>query len=184
MTAALTKIYIPRDTTACSLGADRVAAVIQRHIEKNHLPLEIVRNGSRGLYWLEPMLELETEQGRVACGPITPDQVDEFMAAASWRNIDKHPLYLGLTEDIDYLKRQQRLTFHRVGVIATTCLEDYFKQRGFAGLRLALDNKPQASSGLLALLGSSGRGRATRRGEWDPSPVTTSIPRRAASFFT
>ena len=96
MTAALTKIYVPRDTTACSLGADRVAEVIQQHIRKHQLALEIVRNGSRGLYWLEPMLEFETEQGRVACGPITPEKADEFMAAACWRNIDKHPLYLGL----------------------------------------------------------------------------------------
>ena len=160
MTAAPIKIYIPRDTTACSLGADRVAAVIQQHIEKDHLALEIVRNGSRGLYWLEPMLELETEQGRVACGPITPDKVDEFMAAACWRNIDKHPLYLGLTEDIDYLKKQQRLTFARVGVIAPTSLEDYCQHGGFAGLRTALTMAPQAIVSCVTDSGLRGRGGA------------------------
>jgi formate dehydrogenase iron-sulfur subunit len=160
MTAAPSKIYIPRDTTACSLGADRVAEVIQQHIRKHQLALEIVRNGSRGLYWLEPMLEFETEQGRVACGPITPEKADEFMAAACWRNIDKHPLYLGLTEEIDYLKKQQRLTFARVGIIAPTSLEDYCRHGGFAGLRTALAMKPQAIISCVTDSGLRGRGGA------------------------
>jgi len=143
MTLTRTVIYIPRDTTACSLGADRVAGIMQQAIDKDDLPLHIVRNGSRGLYWLEPMLEVETEQGRVAFGPVTPDKVAEFIAAKAWQKNTKaqqsHPLYLGLTEEIPYLKNQQRLNFARVGIVDPGSLEDFRQHGGFAGLKNALE---------------------------------------------
>lgn len=164
MPAATSKIFIPRDTTACSLGADSVAAVVQQAIVEKQLPLQVVRNGSRGLYWLEPMIELETEQGRIAFGPITPDNIDEFMAAECWSCSEEsrtnYPLYLGLTENIAYLKNQQRLTFARVGVIDPASLEDYCQHGGFAGLKKALSLESQAIVDIVKASGLRGRGGA------------------------
>lgn len=157
---ALTKIYIPRDTTSCALGADRVAQAIQRVIEKRQLSLQIVRNGSRGLYWLEPMIEVETEQGRVAYGPITMDKVDDFIATECWQRNESHPLYLGLTEELDFLKNQQRLTFARVGVIDPLSIDDYCQQGGFSGLKAALAMKPAEIVSTVTRSGLRGRGGA------------------------
>ena len=64
------RIFIPRDAGALAVGADRVAAELERQAAARNAEIEIVRNGSRGLYWLEPMVEVETPQGRVAYGPV------------------------------------------------------------------------------------------------------------------
>lgn len=168
-TTVMTTIYVPRDTTSLSLGAEKVAETIEQCIHKNNLPLTIVRNGSRGLYWLEPMIEIETEQGRVAYGPVTPECVDEFMASefcsgnTSHDNTEdntNHPLYLGLTEEIEFLKKQQRLTFARVGVIEPTSVEDYCQHGGFSGLKTALELSPEAIVGSITESGLRGRGGA------------------------
>ena len=163
-TKPLIKIYVPRDTTSCSLGADLIADAIQKAIESSQLPLQMVRNGSRGLYWLEPMIEIETEQGRVAYGPVTPEKINKFMAEKCWEKSvqerESHPLCLGLTEDIDYLKNQQRLTFARVGVVDPNSVEDYCSQGGFAGLKKALLMKPQAIVSTITDSGLRGRGGA------------------------
>ena len=62
------KLFVPRDTTACSLGADEVARCLEQYFDQNGLQIEIIRNGSRGLYWLEPMIEVDSEEGRIAMG--------------------------------------------------------------------------------------------------------------------
>jgi formate dehydrogenase iron-sulfur subunit len=163
-TKPLIKIFVPRDTTSCSLGADLIADTIQQGIKSEQLPLQMVRNGSRGLYWLEPMIEFETEQGRVAYGPVTPEKIDKFVAERCWEKSEQerqdHPLYLGLTEDIEYLKKQQRLTFARVGVVDPNSVEDYCSQGGFTGLKKALSMKQQAIVSAITDSGLRGRGGA------------------------
>ena len=153
-------LYIPNDTTARSLGADRVAKSIQILADKSEVLLKIVRNGSRGLYWLEPLIEIETEGGRVAYGPVTEDDIDDFMTEQCWRENKNHPLYLGLTEEIPYLKNQQRLTFSRVGVIDPLSVDDYCAQEGFTGLRTALSLSPQKIVDVVTDSGLRGRGGA------------------------
>lgn len=157
---ALTKIFVPRDTASCALGADRVADEIQNAIEQNQLPLQLVRNGSRGLYFLEPMIEVETEQGRIAYGPVTPEAVADFIANECWQKNEKHPLYLGLTEEINFLKSQQRLTFARVGVIDPLSIDDYRQQGGFVGLKTALGMQAAEVVGSVTRSGLRGRGGA------------------------
>lgn len=154
------KLYIPKDTTAISLGANKVAEIIEHIAEKNDLPLNIVRNGSRGLYWLEPMIEIETERGRVAYGPVTVDTVNSFLDSKCWLENDKHPLYIGLTEEIPYLKNQQRLTFSRVGIIDPLSLDDYCQHEGFSGLRKALTYSAQQIVTQVTDSGLRGRGGA------------------------
>jgi formate dehydrogenase iron-sulfur subunit len=166
MTAAVKKVYVPRDTTACSLGADRVAAAFARLIEEQQLPLELVRNGSRGLYWLEPLVEFESDRGRVAFGPVTPDQLDNFLSERPWEKLSRgvdnpeYPLYLGLTEEIPFLKNQQRLNFCRVGVTDPLSLEDYRAHSGLAGLEKALTMSRQEIVDDVKQSGLRGRGGA------------------------
>jgi formate dehydrogenase iron-sulfur subunit len=153
-------VYIPRDTTALSLGSDKVARSIQQMADENNLPLHIVRNGSRGLYWLEPMIEVETERGRIAYGPVTEEAVENFMAGECWLENENHPLYLGPTEEIPYLKNQQRLTFSRVGIIDPLSVDNYCALDGFAGLRIALQDSAQQIVTTVTDSGLRGRGGA------------------------
>jgi formate dehydrogenase iron-sulfur subunit len=132
------KVYVPRDSTALSLGADRTAKAIQAEADKRGIQIELVRNGSRGLFWLEPFVEVETAQGRVAYAPVEPkDVVDLF--DADFLEGGKHALNLGLTEEIEWLKKQQRLTFTRVGIIDPVSLDDYILHDGYNGLKNALN---------------------------------------------
>lgn len=149
------KLYVPRDSAALALGADDTAATLAAEAARRGINIELVRNGSRGLFWLEPLVEVATAQGRVAYGPVQADDVpalfDALLTGA------EHPLSHGLTDDIPYLKNQERLTFARVGITDPLSLDDYQAHEGFAGLRKAL-----ALSGndiVQAVLDSGLRGR-------------------------
>jgi len=133
----LVKIFIPRDSTALSLGADRTAKAIQAEADKRGIEVDIVRNGSRGLFWIEPMVEVETAQGRVAYAPVMPKDVASLFDA-NFLNGDDHALSLGLTAEIPYLKNQQRLTFARAGITDPVSLDDYLAHDGYKGLKNAL----------------------------------------------
>jgi formate dehydrogenase iron-sulfur subunit len=133
----MVKVYVPRDSTALSLGADRTAKAIQTEADKRGIKIELVRNGSRGLFWLEPLVEVETDKGRVAYAPVQPKDVAGLFDANFLKG-GKHTLNLGLTEEIEWLKKQQRLTFARVGIIDPVSLDDYIAHDGYKGLKNAL----------------------------------------------
>jgi formate dehydrogenase iron-sulfur subunit len=132
------KIYVPRDSTALSLGAERTAKAIQAEADKRGFKIELVRNGSRGLFWLEPFVEVATDKGRVAYAPVQPKDVASLFDADFLLG-GKHELNLGLTEEIEWLKKQQRLTFARVGIIDPVSLDDYIAHDGYNGLKNALN---------------------------------------------
>jgi formate dehydrogenase iron-sulfur subunit len=105
-----TRIFVSRDAGAVAVGADEVALALEQAATKRGVAIEIVRTGSRGLYWLEPMVEVATAQGRVAFGPVTEADASSVLDAM----IAGGPhalLRLGMTEAIPWLKRQTRLTF-------------------------------------------------------------------------
>src|SRR5690554_6521934 len=152
-------IYIPRDSGAIALGANKVAKAVEKELAARGADAKIVRNCSRGLYWLEPMVEIETDAGRVAYGPAKPSDVpalfdSNFLSGAS------HPLYLGRAEDIPFLARQTRLTFARCGITDPVSLEDYEAHGGFRGLRNALALTPQQIVDEVTESGLRGRGGA------------------------
>ena len=131
------KVYVPRDSAARSVGADAVADAIAAEAKAKRIGVEIVRNGSRGLYWLEPLVEVETAQGRLAYGPVKPSDVASLFKA-KFHEGAKHKLALGRIEDHPYLKNQERLTFARCGVTDPLSVADYLAHGGFTGLRKAL----------------------------------------------
>ena len=130
-------IYVPRDSSALSLGANRVATNIQAEADKRGVEIHLIRNGSRGLFWLETMVEVRTSKGRVAYGPVMPKDVASLFDA-DFINGGAHPLHLGLTDEMAWLKKQERLTFARVGITDPISVEDYVAHDGFKGLKNAL----------------------------------------------
>lgn len=155
-----TTIYVPCDTTARSLGADAVAARLTRAAERLGVAIQLKRNGSRGLFWLEPLVEVETAAGRVAYGPVAPTDVDDLVEAGLFEGRQEHALALGDIEDHPYLARQQRLTFSRIGLTDPLSLEDYTARQGFAGLQNALALPPQGIVDEVKASGLRGRGGA------------------------
>ena len=153
------KVFVPRDSSALGLGAEEVALAIQAEAEKRQVAIELIRNGSRGLYWLEPLVEVATPQGRIAYGPVTIADVPRLFEAG-FHNGGAHPLALGLTEEIPYLKRQERLTFARVGITDPVSLDDYLAHDGYRGLKRALTMAPAAMVEEVTESGLRGRGGA------------------------
>ncbi len=153
------KIFVPRDSSAIGLGAEAVAQQLAHEIARRSLDATLVRNGSRGLYWLEPLVEVETPNGRVAFGPVQPEDVGPLLDAGLLEGRE-HPLCLGLTESIPYLKNQERLTSARIGITDPVSLEDYIAHAGYRGLRRALTLTPAAIVDEVTESGLRGRGGA------------------------
>lgn len=153
------RIYVPRDATALSLGAEAVANAIVAEAQRRGAELRLVRNGSRGLFWLEPLVEVETAAGRVAYGPVRVQDVAGLFDAG-FLGGGKHALGHGLTAEIPYLKKQERLTFARVGITDPLSLDDYLVHDGYRGLKNALAMAPADIVQAVTDSGLRGRGGA------------------------
>jgi formate dehydrogenase iron-sulfur subunit len=156
------KIYVPRDAAARSMGADATANAIAAEAARRGLDIQLIRNGSRGLLWLEPLVELEVAGERHAYGPVQPCDAASLLEAlqAAGDRAPAHPLAQGPTGEIPYFKRQQRLTFARVGITDPRSLEDYLAHEGYRGLRAALALTPAQIVEQVTASGLRGRGGA------------------------
>ena len=155
----MTRVFVPRDAAALSVGADAVATAIRNEAARRKAQVELVRTGSRGLFWLEPLVEVSTPEGRAAYGPVQPGDVPGLFDAG-FLGGDAGPLSLGPTEEIPFLKRQERLTFARCGVIDPLSLEDYGAYGGWRGLHRALQMSPAEVVAEVTDSGLRGRGGA------------------------
>jgi formate dehydrogenase iron-sulfur subunit len=133
----MARVFIPRDAAAIAVGADAVAAALAHAAGLRGLAVEIIRTGSRGLFWLEPMVEVETPAGRVAYGPVAPGDID-VMLDQGLLDGGPHPLRQGLTEQIPFLRRQTRLTFARCGIVDPLSAAEYRVHGGWRGLERAV----------------------------------------------
>lgn len=154
------RVFVPRDTTALALGADAIANRLAREAAARGQAITLIRNGSRGLAWLEPLVEVETPTGRFAYGPVTPADIPSLLESGMLEGSFSHSLALGPTEDIDYLAHQQRLTFARIGITDPLSIEDYRALSGFRGLETALALEPQGIVEEVKASGLRGRGGA------------------------
>ncbi|WOS62526.1 formate dehydrogenase beta subunit [Sinorhizobium fredii] len=153
------KIYIPRDAAAIALGAEKVATAMAEAIAARGVDAAIIRNGSRGMHWLEPLVEVETAEGRIAYGPVKARDVASLLDAGLVSG-GAHPLCLGKTEEIPFLKNQTRLTFARCGVTDPLSLDDYRGHGGLRGLEKAVSMAPAAIVAEVTESGLRGRGGA------------------------
>jgi formate dehydrogenase iron-sulfur subunit len=131
------KIFVPRDMLSIALGADDVAEAIAKEAAAQKISVQIIRNSSRGMAWLEPLVEVETPKGRFGYGGVKVTDVQRLFAAKFYEG-GKHELGQGLVEEIPFLKNQQRLTFARAGITDPLSITDYVSHGGFEGLTRAL----------------------------------------------
>jgi formate dehydrogenase iron-sulfur subunit len=152
-------VYVPRDSAATSVGADEVADALVRAAARQMRSIQLVRNGSRGILWLEPLVEVATPNGRVGYGPVNPADVDALVTAGMFDGAD-HPSRVGVVEEIPWLATQDRVTFARVGVTDPTSPEDYVRHGGLVGLVRALEVSPAEVVAEVTDSGLRGRGGA------------------------
>lgn len=152
-------IYVPCDSAALSLGANEVADAVVREAGSRNLDVQLVRNGSRGMLWLETMVEVATDAGRIAYGPVTEGDVASLFEAGLATG-GEHALRLGKTDDLPWMQKQTRLTFARVGVTDPISLDDYSEHDGLVGLKKALAMEPAAIVAAVVASGLRGRGGA------------------------
>ena len=150
----MTTVYVPRESVAVSLGAHEIAEKLAA-IDG----VEVVRNGSFGASWLEPMLEVVVDDLRIAYGPVGIDDIDSLLEAGFLSGGD-HPLKLGPTIEIPYLIRQDRWTFFRCGLIDPLSIDEFTARKGFAGLGKAFEIGPAATIEAVKSSGLRGRGGA------------------------
>ena len=155
----MTRIFVPRDAAARAVGADRVATAIAQETRRLGLAVDVVRTGSRGLFWLEPMIEVETPGGRIAFGPMTVKDVPGLFAGGLPPSA-AHPLCVGRPEDIPFLKRQTRITFARCGIVDPLSLADYRAHGGYRGLERARSLGAAGTVDEVVRSGLRGRGGA------------------------
>jgi formate dehydrogenase iron-sulfur subunit len=153
------RVFVPGDSSATAVGADRVARALERQARERGQDIQIVRNGSRGLYWLEPMVEVATPEGRIAYGPVAPADLPGLFEA-NFLGGGAHKLRLGKPEEIPFLKKQERLMFARCGITDPLSLEDYRAHGGFRGLTKALRMQPAEIVAEVTESGLRGRGGA------------------------
>ena len=153
----MTRVFVPRDVAALAVGADEVAQAIAAEAAARGMTIEIVRTGSRGLFWLEPLVEVETAAGRVGYGPVDAAAIRGLIDAGL---LEGQAPGLGLIEDHPWLTRQSRLTFARCGIVDPLSLSDYEEHGGLAGLRKAVEIGPAATIDTVTASGLRGRGGA------------------------
>ncbi len=154
-----TTVYISCDSAALAVGADEVAQALATGCAARGCPVEIRRTSSRGMFWLEPLVEVDTPTGRVGYGPVNPEDVHALLDAGMLEG-KAHALSVGPVEQMPYLQRQQRLTFARAGITRPLSLEDYEAHGGWAGLRAAAALAPDAIWQQVLDSGLRGRGGA------------------------
>ena len=157
--AARLRVFVPRDAAAVAAGADAVARALTEAARSHGVALDVVRTGSRGMHWLEPLVEVDGAAGRTGFGPVTAADAPAVLESALSGN-GAHPLHLGVVADIPWLKRQTRLTFVRCGVTDPLSIADYRAHGGFRGLARALSLGPAATVDEVMQSGLRGRGGA------------------------
>ena len=156
---ARTRIYVPRETAAVSVGADEVALEVARVAKKSGTDIELIRNGSWGATWLEPLLEVEVDGARIAYGNVAPDDIASMFESGLVAGGD-HERRIGPIMEVPYLINQDRWTFWRVGLTNPLSLEDFEAHHGFKALTTALSEGPEFVLDAVMASGLRGRGGA------------------------
>jgi formate dehydrogenase iron-sulfur subunit len=153
------RLFVPGDMCAVALGADEVCGALALEAANRSLSIQIVRNGSRGLFSIEPLVEIETADGRIGYGPVFPEDVPALVAAGLFDG-KPHAKCVGRPEALPFFKSQTRLTFARNGLTDPQSFDDYVAHDGMTGLKRALALGPQGIVEEVLQSGLRGRGGA------------------------
>ena len=179
----IARVFVPGDSSALAVGAGATAGAIADEARARGAEIEIVRTGSRGLFWLEPMIEVETASGRVAYGPVAASEAGSLFAAGFLAG-GAHAKSLGRVDQIPYLEGQQRLVFARCGVTDPLSLEDYRRHGGLQGLQRAISLGASATIEEVLASGLRGRGERDFRPASNGAPSPASRPIKSTSSAT
>ncbi len=130
-------VFVPIDDASCSVGANEVAHEIQNQAKLKNIDIQLIRNGSRGMLWLEPLVEVEIDNVRIGFANVQENKVKELFETDFLTN-KNHPASLGVVDNHEWLKNQTRVTFQRVGIVDPLDIKDYENHGGLAGLKNAL----------------------------------------------
>jgi formate dehydrogenase iron-sulfur subunit len=155
----MTRLYLPQDMAALALGADRVLRAVLAEAARRGEAIEVIRTGTRGAVWLEPLLEVETPEGRIGYGPVAPSDVAGLFEAG-FLSGGAHTLRIGRPEAHPWFAGQTRLTFARCGIVDPVSVEDYRAHGGYSGLQRALRLGDAAVVEEVKASGLRGRGGA------------------------
>ena len=156
---ARTRVYVPRETASVSVGADDVAIAIARHAKETGANIELVRNGSWGASWLEPLVEVLVNDKRIAYGNVETGDVAGLFESGFLEG-GEHDKRLGPINEIPYLINQDRWTFWRCGLVEPLNLDDFLAHQGFKAFQKAVELGPQAVIDAIKESGLRGRGGA------------------------
>ena len=137
------RIYVPRETAAISVGADDVALAIARQAKETGASIELIRNGSWGATWLEPLVEVVVDDKRIAYGNVEPADIAGMFEAGLLTG-GEHARRIGPVDEIPYLIKQDRWTFWRCGLINPLSIDDFSAHQGFKAIGKAIEMGPQA----------------------------------------
>jgi len=154
------RLFVPGDMAAVAVGADDVALALRVAATKAGLAVQIVRNGSRGLFGLEPLVEVQTASGRIGFAGVAATDVPALVAADLFEGSNRHPKCIGDPSDLPFFRRQTRLTFARCGLTDPQSLDDYRAYGGYLGLERALAMTSETLVETVKLSGLRGRGGA------------------------
>lgn len=157
------RVYLPRDAAALACGADAVAAALEAEARAAGIEITLTRTGSRGMLWLEPLLEVAAADGtRWGFGPVARGDIPALVAAGLLTRPEAvaHPTAIGAVERHPFLAGQTRLTFARCGLDDPLDLEAYVAGGGFRGLARAVAMAPEEIVAEVLASGLRGRGGA------------------------
>ena len=152
-------VYIPGDSAAVSVGADAVAEEIMQRAQLASLDIKIIRNGTRGALWLEPLVEIEVGADRIGYGPVQLADIPSLFDA-DFLHGGEHKLGIGVVDQLAWLADQDRITYKRVGIIDPLSISDYESHGGLAGIRRALSMEQDDIIAEVTESGLRGRGGA------------------------
>ncbi len=141
----MTRLYLSNDTAARAVGAERLAQAWAARPE-----IDLVRTSSRGAWFLEPLVERDGPDGRLAWPRATIDSLSDILAGVGGQPIDR----------LLFLAEQQRVTFANFGVTRPLSLDDFRARGGLAGLERAARLSPDEIVEELKVSGLRGRGGA------------------------
>jgi len=153
------KIYVPLDSAAVAMGADEVAAAIAHEATANGEAVEVIRNGSRGMHWLEPLVEVEVGDQRIGYGPVSKADISELFASGLLEG-KEHSKCIGDVEKHPFMRDQQRLTFQRCGVTDPLSMDDYKRHGGLEAVLKAIEFSEAKIVEEVKISGLRGRGGA------------------------
>ncbi len=139
------RLYLSNDTSARAAGAGLLADSWSERPE-----VQLIRTSSRGAFFLEPMVERDSPDGRLAWFNVTPDDLRSIVAGIGGTSV----------RSIPFLTQQVRFTFANFGETEPLALDEYQARGGLQGLEMALRATPDAIVEELRVSQLRGRGGA------------------------